>query len=110
MPRSFVIPPRDFGRRKPTDWREPDSSWTPLEIAQLEASQLQHQIAYGIVEEYLPHSEFRTITGLAAHLEMPYDRLQRMLNGRIVMALEDISRLRKLIGTPLDEWMRSADI
>ncbi|MCI1017360.1 hypothetical protein HWD99_01845 [Microbacterium sp. C5A9] len=107
-PRSYVLPARDFGRRRHTDWLEPDASWTPQEVAHLEASQLQHRIAYGVVEEFLPSSEIRTITALAAEVDIPYDRLLRMLNGRVVMQLEDVSRLRKLIGEPLGLWIASS--
>ncbi|MGV2900118.1 hypothetical protein ACNPM4_00450 [Microbacterium sp. AGC62] len=101
-PRNFVLPPRDFGRRWISEWRAPDPSWTPKEIAQLEAAQIQHRIAYGILEIYLPTTNARTITGLASQLGMSYDRLQRMLNGQVVMQLEDIGLLRSLDGVDID--------
>lgn len=78
-------------------------------MAQLEAAQRQHEVAYGVVEQYLPTSEIRTMTGLATKLEMPYVRLQRLLNGRIVMQLEDVSRLRAVIGEVVDSWLTRAD-
>lgn len=49
------------------------------------------------------------MTGLATKLEMPYVRLQRLLNGRIVMQLEDVSRLRAVIGEVVDSWLTRAD-
>lgn len=109
IPRELAVHPRDFGRRQPTDWKEPDLSWGPREVAQLEAARRQHEIAYGVVEHYLPTSETRTMSGLAADLDMQYDRLQRLLNGRIVMQLEDISRLRGVIGDIVDVWMTNPD-
>lgn len=108
-PRELAVHPRDFGRRRPTDWVEPDESWGPRELAQLEAAQRQHEVAYGVVERYLPTSEIRTMTGLADKLDMPYVRLQRLLNGRIVMQLEDVSRLRAVIGGVVDSWLIGAD-
>jgi hypothetical protein len=99
------VHPRDFGRRRPTDWRDPDPSWGPRQLAQLEAAQRQHEIAFGVVERYLPSSEIRTIARLADELDMTYDRLQRLLNGRIVMQFEDVSRLRAVVGNDIDSWM-----
>lgn len=104
-PRNFVIPPRDFGRRLVAEWRTPDSNWTAKEVAQLEAARLQHRIAYGILEVYLPSSPTGTITALSAELGMTYDRLQRMLNGQVVMQLEDIGLFGSLDGFDVDSWM-----
>ncbi|MFK0402001.1 hypothetical protein ACIQTT_06695 [Microbacterium sp. NPDC090225] len=109
LPRSFVLPPRDFGRRQRAEWRKPDSTWSQKEVAQLDAAQLQHQVAYGVLEEFLPTSEIRTITALAERLDMPYPRVQRMLNGQTVMQLEDIGHLRRLLGAALvDSWISNA--
>ena len=108
-PREFAVHPRDFGRRRPTDWREPDETWGLRELAQLEAARRQHEIAYGVVERFLPTTEIRTMTALAAALAVPYVRLQRLLNGRIVMQLEDVSRLRAVIGDDVHTWLTSVD-
>lgn len=49
------------------------------------------------------------MAGLADKLDMPYERLQRLLNGRIVMQLEDVSRLRAVVGEVVDLWMTGTD-
>lgn len=108
-PRSFVVPPRDFGRRRVAEWIAVDPSWTPRERARFDASRLQHEIAFGVLEIYLPASEIRTITALAGELGMPYGRLQQMLNGQIVMQMEDLSRLRAYIGDDVDAWVTTAN-
>lgn len=107
-PRSFVVPPRDFGRRRIAEWRAPEPTWTLRERAHLDASKLQHEVAYGVLEIFLPSSEIRTITALAGELDMPYGRLQQMLNGQIVMQMEDLVRLRGHIGEDVDAWVTSA--
>ena len=108
-PRSFVVPPRDFGRRRIAEWRELEPTWTLRERARLDASKLQHAVAYGILEIYLPASEIRTITALAGELDMPYGRLQQMLNGQIVMQMEDLQRFRRYLGEEVDAWVASAN-
>jgi plasmid maintenance system antidote protein VapI len=105
VPRDFAVYPRDFGRRAVVEWRTPDGDWTPRERAQLDASKLQNQICFGVVERYLPSSDIRSITGLAQRLGVEYDRLQKVLSGRMVMQFEDVGRLRAVVGPQLDYWM-----
>lgn len=78
---------------------------TRREAAQRDASRLQHQICFGVFDIYMKRSDNSMVTKLASALDVPYDRLQKMLTGRVVMQLEDIGRLRQLIGYSLDYWM-----
>lgn len=103
-PRSFAVHPRDFGRNPRIEWL-PKETWTVRESAQLDASQLQHRVAYGVMNVYLPPSRAKRVTKLAEALEMPYARLQRLLTGHSVMQLEDLGRLRCLVGDNLDPWL-----
>lgn len=105
VPRRFAIPPDDFGRRRDISWRETDSDWTPRELAQLEASKLQHAICLGVIYSYMPNSEYRKLAQLAVALEVKPDRFYRMMTGQAVMQLEDIGRLRRHIGPDFDQWM-----
>ncbi|CAN7410583.1 hypothetical protein LJR042_002592 [Microbacterium maritypicum] len=45
------------------------------------------------------------MTSLAEALEIPYARLQKVLSGHSVMQLEDLGRLRRLIGDSVDPWL-----
>lgn len=78
---------------------------TRREAAQRDASRLQHQVCFGVFDIYMKRSDNSMVTKLASALDVPYDRLQKMLTGRVVMQLEDIGRLRQLIGYSLDYWM-----
>lgn len=105
VPRNFAAAPRVFGRRSEIEWRTPDGGWSHRERAQLDASKLQHQVAFGVLEIFMPNTDRSKVTALAAELGTPYDRLQKMLTGHVVMQLEDIGRLRLLIGGSLDFWL-----
>ena len=105
VPRSFLIEPRDFGRRPFPDWRPVDGDWTLEKRAQLDASVSQHQISYGVRELYMQKPRMTKITDLAVELDVEYNRLQKMLGGLIIMQMVDLARLRLLVGTRLDYWM-----
>lgn len=90
--------------------------WVTLDLdagarikAQRSAAKTQHQISYGVQNLYMPQSDQPKITLLAEELQVPYDRLHKMLTGRVVMQLEDIGRLRELIGAQLDLWFLRDD-
>jgi hypothetical protein len=104
-PRDFAVNPSDFGQKKVIDWTPVPADATPRELAQRDASHFQHLLCFGVLKLYMPTSNVSRITKLAARLEVPYDRLQKMLSGRVVMQLEDIGRFHVLIGHRLDYWM-----
>lgn len=104
VPREFARFPLEFGRKPLIEWRS-EESWSTRELAQLDAAHLQHGVAFGVTQLYMPRSTTRQITTLAEALEMPYARLQKMLAGHSVMQLEDLGRLRLLIGDSVDPWL-----
>lgn len=104
VPRSFAITPHLFGKSESIDWIELPSGADKRVQAQRSAARTQHQISYGVQSLYMPQSSQPKITLLAEELDVPYGRLHRVLTGRVVMQLEDIGRLRVLIGPQLDYW------
>lgn len=113
IPRDFAVDPGEFGRKKNLEWTAIPADATPREVAQRDAAELQHLLCRGVLMLYMPESSNTRIIKLAGALDMTYDRLQKMLSGRVVMQLEDIGRLRALIGPRLDYWMlrgQSADV
>lgn len=105
VPRKFLVVPSDFGRRVDPQWVEAPADWTSRQLAQLDASKLQHQVAYGVTNLFLKPPRTTKMTLLAAQLDMEYNRLQKLLTGGIVMQLEDFSRLRQAVGHNLDYWL-----
>lgn len=105
VPRDFAVDPGEFGRKKYLEWTAVPADATPRELAQRDAAELQHLICRGVLKLYMPESSNTRIIKLAPALGVTYDRLQKMLSGRVVMQLEDIGRLRVLIGPRLDYWM-----
>lgn len=105
VPRDFLIEPRDFGRRPFPEWRPVADDWSLEQRAQLDASRSQHQISYGVRELYMQKPRVTKITDLAVEVEIEYNRLQKMLGGRIIMQMVDLARLRLLVGPRLDYWM-----
>lgn len=104
VPRDFAVTPRDFGQVKELAWVALSDDADTLAKARRSAAKTQHQISYGVRNIYMPHSGQPKITLLAEALEVPYDRLHKVLTGRAVMQLEDIGRLRGLVGAELDFW------
>lgn len=104
VPREFARFPLEFGRKPLIEWRS-DESWSTRELAQRDAAHLQHGVAYGVTQLHMPRSATRQMTTLAEALEMPYARLQKLLTGHSVMQLEDLGRLRLLIGDGVDPWL-----
>lgn len=104
VPRSFALYPREFGQKPLIEWRQ-DEAWTAQDRARADAAHLQHGVAYGVLNLYMPKSATRRMTTLADALEMPYARLQKLLTGNSVMQLEDLGRLRNLIGDSVDAWL-----
>ena len=105
VPRDFLVDPRDFGRRPTPQWRLPEEDWSFRKRAQLDASVSQHQISYGVRELYMQKPRSTKITDLAIEIEVNYSRLQKILSGLAVMQMEDLARLRLVVGTRLDYWM-----
>ncbi|WP_150954657.1 hypothetical protein [Microbacterium testaceum] len=105
VPRQFLAVPRDFGRRLEPEWVTPDATYDQRRLAQLDASKLQHQIAYGVTELYLKPPRSTKISDLAKALNVEYNRLQKVLSGAVVMQFEDFSRLRQIIGHQMDYWI-----
>ena len=104
-PRELALYPHDFGRRLDIEWRQPEPDWTPREVAQLNAAELQHRICFGVLNAWMPRSDTRKITTLAAALDVPYNRLQQLLTGHIVMQFEDFGRLYAHIGPEMELWL-----
>lgn len=104
VPREFAADPREFGQRPTIEWRN-DEAWGSTERARLDASRIQHGIAYGVIHLYMPRSPTKRMTTLAIALEVPYSRVQKLLTGHSVMQLEDLGRFRQLIGDSLDPWL-----
>lgn len=104
VPREFALYPLEFGRKPLIDWVSEEGLST-VERARLDASRLQHGVAYGVTQLYMPRSPTKRMTSLAEALEMPYPRLQKLLSGHSVMQLEDLGRLRQLIGDSVDPWL-----
>ncbi|MFJ4175379.1 hypothetical protein [Microbacterium sp. NPDC089696] len=104
IPRMFAVTPRLFGQQEKLDWVDLEPDADARTRAHRSAAKTQHQISYGVQSLYMPHSDQATITALASKLEVPYDRLHKVLSGRAVMQLEDIGRLREVVGAELDEW------
>lgn len=96
--------PRQFGQMESIEWMPLGPDVDARIRAQRSAAKTQHQISYGVQSLYMPQSDQPKITLLAKELEVPYDRLHKMLSGRAVMQLEDIGRLRELVGAQLDLW------
>lgn len=104
VPREFARFPIEFGRKPLIEWHSEEGLST-VELARLDAAHLQHGVAYGVTQLYMPGSPTPHMTTLAAALEMPYPRLQKMLAGHSVMQLEDLGRLRRFIGDRVDPWL-----
>lgn len=104
VPRAFLVEPRDFGRRPYPQWRDLGAEAPLVERARLEASISQHQVAAGVRELYLRPAR-KKIIDLSGELEVEYNRLQKMLGGLVIMQMEDLARLRLVVGSRLDVWM-----
>lgn len=104
VPRDFARFPVEFGRKPLIEWHG-EKGLSTRELAQLDAAHLQHGVAYGVTQLYMPRSPTRQITTLAEALDVPYARLQKLLSGHSVMQLEDLGRLRRLIGDSVDPWL-----
>jgi plasmid maintenance system antidote protein VapI len=106
-PRDFAVYSRDFARKPVIEWKQPSPEWSPREVSQLRASQLQHRLCYGVLEVWMPRSPTRKMTTLSAVLGVPYGRLQRVLTGHTVMQFEDFGRLYEHIGPLMELWLLS---
>ena len=104
VPREFAQYPIEFGRKPLVEWRR-EEGMTTVDLARLDAARLQHGVAFGVTQLYMPGSRTPRMTTLAQALELPYARLQKMLSGHSVMQLEDLGRLRRLVGDSLDPWL-----
>lgn len=104
IPRNFALHPRDFGHKPLIEWRR-EESWTLSERGRADTAQLQHGVAYGMLHLYMLKSRMTGLMSLADALEMHYARLQKMLTGNSVMQLEDLGRVRSLVGDSVDTWL-----
>ncbi|MCM3778801.1 hypothetical protein [Microbacterium hydrocarbonoxydans] len=102
--------PRQFGQMENIDWVALEPGCDARVRARRSAAKTQHQISYGVQNLYMPHSDQPKITLLAEALGVPYDRLHKVLSGRVVMQLEDIGRLRELVGAQLDVWFLRGEL
>ena len=108
VPRDFLVEPRDFGRRPYPQWREISVEAPFVEQARQDASISQHQVSTGVRELYL-RPERKKMTDLSAETQIEYHRLQKMLGGLIIMQMEDLARLRLIVGSRLDVWMMRSE-
>lgn len=105
MPATFAVYPNLFGKIEVIEWREGDFMFEARGRAQLHASALQHRIAYWVMHYERPEGKPRKAIEVADTVDIPYNRFQQLLTGKVVMQLEDVGRLRSRLGEIVDLWM-----
>ena len=85
VPRSFSEEPKGFGRSAKLEWKPP----TKGAEVELRAAQLQHEFAAKISRAL--HARMETVKAYCERTGQPYGRTVNMLNGRVLMRLEDIA-------------------
>lgn len=97
-PRQYALDAHDFGKDPSIRWRRAqDLSGTESE-AQLAAAQLQHHIAWDVRERlrraHVSVAEFASVTHTSAV------RWRALLNGEVIMRLEDVALAQRALGIP----------
>ena len=88
LPREFAVDSRQFGKTEQIEWRSPSEA-----DVMLHAAVMQHHVAVG-TRERMRSRRIGKVRVLATELGMDYARLTKLLNGRVVMRLEDVALLR----------------
>lgn len=96
-PRDFVVDPRAFG-----DVQKPvlrDDVPMPNSQAKRRASQIQHNWAFATKEE-LKRRKVRGYSQrvFAKDTGIPYQRLSRLLNGTVILKIEDVAACELVFG------------
>ncbi|MCY7287293.1 MAG: hypothetical protein LH624_03330 [Cryobacterium sp.] len=92
-PRDWCVTPRLFGKAERVTWRTPNG---PVESAQQGAARLQH--TYALKIQLLLRAQGISVRGFCAASGKTYDRMLRVLNGQMVMRLEDVAIADILLG------------
>ena len=92
VPRTFATEPAVFGRARLIEWR----TVSEHQKVQLEAAMWQHLVAWSIYRALKANSE--TLRVYCERTGQPYQRASNMLNGRILMRLEDVVSARIHLG------------
>ncbi|MFF2389365.1 hypothetical protein [Agromyces sp. NPDC058104] len=101
IPRSFCKDPDAFGLVEQVEWH----SVPATSEVEREAAVLQHRVAHKVRRLMRTQHGIEKVSALASAIGAPYDRLQKVLSGRVVMRLEDIARFRLAFGTDFDVAM-----
>lgn len=86
-PRSYCVPPQNFGTLLPVKWDAPDELRSDA-LDQFGAAQWQHARAREIREAL--KADGLTVTEYAKSQGIDYTRLSRILRGDIIMRVEDM--------------------
>lgn len=86
-PRSYCVPPQNFGKPVPVTWDAPDEQRSDA-LDQFGAAQWQHAKAREIREAL--KADGLTVTEYAKSKGIDYTRLSRILRGDIIMRVEDM--------------------
>lgn len=98
VPRSYLALPKQFGRVLEAKWRPLPEDATIRDHGRINAAVFQHQVSFSVTQFFMPNSSYDTFVKLAEALATDYYRIQKVLNGHLVMQLEDFGALKHLTG------------
>ena len=88
-PKLHLEVPKHFGARASVVWLQPGPKSSSDKLDQFGAAQIQHAVALRIRSAILDVAD--TIEEYARNTQQDYTRLLRVLNGTVIMRLEDIA-------------------
>ena len=91
-PRSYTTSPKAFGKTSRIDWRGA-AAGTEVSLA---AAQIQHALAWQIDQALRAKGE--TVKAYCERTRQPYQRTAKMLNGSVIMRLEDVAAAALYLG------------
>ena len=91
-PRSYTSSPKAFGKTSRIDWR---GTVAGAEVS-LAAAQIQHALAWQIDQALRTKGE--TVKSYCERTHQPYQRTAKMLNGSVIMRLEDVAAAALYLG------------
>jgi len=102
LPAELTDEPRAFGRAISIRWKsdeDPD---------RIEASRLQHELAYEI--RRAATAQFGSIKAYAKEAGLSYGRTNQVLNGRLLMRLEDVAIANRVLSSTREQRMAVLDV
>jgi hypothetical protein len=91
-PRSYTSSPKAFGKTSRIDWK----AVAPGAEVSRSAAQIQHALAWKIDQALRANGE--TVKSYCERTRQPYQRTAKMLNGSVIMRLEDVAAATLYLG------------